>query len=68
VLQRALEGKLVEMEASTVESSAVSEKRFEDFSKITGDLAPICEAYEQNINSLDGMCSSIHSETPMAKD
>jgi hypothetical protein len=52
-------------EASAAKSSAASIKRFGDFcSNIIGDLAPLCEAYEHNINSLGGICSPIHSGAP----
>jgi predicted nuclease with TOPRIM domain len=61
----ALEAKLAETEASAAKSSAASKKRFGDFcSNIIGDLAPLCEAYERNINSLGGICSPIHSGAP----
>jgi DNA repair exonuclease SbcCD ATPase subunit len=47
-----LEMKLVETEASTTESSTASEKCFEVFcSKIIGDLAHMCEAYEPSENN-----------------
>jgi hypothetical protein len=52
------------------ESSAASEKRFEDFcSKITRDLAPLPhEAYERNITILGVICLPIHSGAPSAED
>jgi hypothetical protein len=49
----ALEVRLAIVEGCGVEGSSIAEKCFVDFrTKLAGDLAPLHEAYEHNIQSL----------------
>jgi hypothetical protein len=65
----ALEAKLVEMEARAVESSVAAKRCFEYFcTKLVGELAPLCEAYERNIWSLGGICSPVPGTAPSTED
>jgi hypothetical protein len=51
------------------EGSVVLEKRFGDFCmKLIGDLTPLREVYERNIQSHGGICSPIPSAAPSVKD
>jgi hypothetical protein len=36
--------------------------------KLARDIAPLCEAYECNIQSLDSICSPIPGTSPSAED
>jgi hypothetical protein len=58
----ASEAKLTEMEARATESSVAAERHFDDIcTKLVGELAPLCEACEHNIQSLECICSLVPS-------
>jgi hypothetical protein len=59
----------VEMEARAAESSVTADKHFEDFyAKLSSDLAPLRKAYEHDIQSLSGICSSVPDIDPSVED
>jgi hypothetical protein len=50
------------MEARATESSVAAERHFDDIcTKLVGELAPLCEACEHNIQSLECICSLVPS-------
>jgi hypothetical protein len=64
-----MEARLAAAEAHTVEGSAAAERHLMDFCmKLTGDLAPLCQTYERNIQSLVGICSPIPGAAPSTQD
>jgi hypothetical protein len=65
----ALEVRLAIVEARAVDDSAAAEKCLVEFhTKLTEDLACLCEAYEGNIQSLACICSPILDAAPSVKD
>jgi chromosome segregation ATPase len=64
-----LEAKFAQMETHIAENSNATEKRLEDFCvKLSGDLAPLREAYERNIQNLGGICSHVPGVNLLAED
>jgi hypothetical protein len=65
----ALEVKVVSVEAHVMDEDASMEKHFVDFKKeFTEDLAGLREAYENNIQSLGGLCLPILDDEPSIGD
>jgi hypothetical protein len=58
-----METKLAETKASTAKDTATLEAKLAKM-----DLAPLREAYECNIQSLDGICSHVLGVVPSAED
>jgi hypothetical protein len=60
----ALESKVSSAEAHSVNVAAAGERRLAYFKDIVHDLADMCMLYERNVQSIEGLCSSMPRDEP----